>query len=95
MNKDEKAFFDAVKTNEAEEVKKLLDDGADVNSVDEWGETPLMWAARGGWPEMALLLLERGADADAQNEEDDTALTLANRFGNTEVAKLLWRRTNE
>jgi thiol-disulfide isomerase/thioredoxin len=43
-------------------IKALLKAGADVNSLDEDGCTPLMWAAHNNHEENIKLLLEAGAD---------------------------------
>ena len=65
---------DAVNRAEVEEVRKLLDQGADVNAPDSLGETPLMNAAWVGSVEVVLLLLERGASLTDVNREGETAL---------------------
>ena len=43
-------------------VKLLLEKGADVESKDDVGQTPLSWAARGGHKAVVKLLLEKGAE---------------------------------
>jgi len=50
-------------------LKKLLDDGADVNQEDACGKTALMIAARHGELEIAELLLQRGALVDKTTKE--------------------------
>jgi len=39
----------------------LIDNGAEVNAVDECGSTPLHWAAGDGRRDVAELLIQRGA----------------------------------
>jgi len=56
----------------AEQVKKLLDEGMNVN-VSAWGPkskgvTPLHLAAEGGHIGVMDVLLERGADIDARTK---------------------------
>ena len=42
----------------------LLENNADLSSKDNYGRTPLLWAAQGGPAERAKLLREKGADLD-------------------------------
>jgi uncharacterized protein len=60
-----------------EDVRILLEGGADVNARDEIGQTPLMRAVYSVNLEMVNLLLEAGADPNAQTEFESTALSIA------------------
>jgi ankyrin repeat protein/beta-lactamase regulating signal transducer with metallopeptidase domain len=51
-------------------VRTLLEEGADVNAKDEFGCTPLHWAARARSPEVARLLIKNGANVDAASGPD-------------------------
>src|SRR5213596_1124210 len=62
-------------------VRTLAVAGADVNSRDDSGSTPLMAAAQLHLVDMVALLLELGADPRARNEDSDTALHFASRRG--------------
>jgi ankyrin repeat protein len=42
-------------------VKLLLDKGADLQSKDKYGRTPLSWAAEKGHEAVVKLLLKKGA----------------------------------
>ena len=68
---------DAVRTNNVEAVKKYLDRDGDMNAKDERGYTPLLYAARFGWKEIAELLIAKGADVNAKVLEGGTTLHLA------------------
>lgn len=83
-----------------ETLRLLLDCGADVNSQDTKGITPLMFAARGkfaqgrsgataGIVECATLLIDRGAHIDAVDQDGRTTLLYAAREGNERLVKLL------
>ncbi|KAH7303952.1 hypothetical protein B0I35DRAFT_454968 [Stachybotrys elegans] len=48
-------------------VKQLLDEGAEVNTKDEYGDSPLHDACRVGDHELIHMLLECGADLDSRN----------------------------
>jgi ankyrin repeat protein len=56
---------EAVRLNDIVLVKALIDAGADVNAIDELGETPLHVAVVRGYREVASLLIEKGADVNA------------------------------
>ena len=58
-----------------EAVKMLLDLGADVNAVDENGDTAMHGAAYGNYPLVVQLLADRGANPQVWKER--------NRFGRT------------
>ena len=58
-----------------EAVKMLLDLGADINAVDNNGDTPMHGAAYGAYPTVVKLLAERGADPQIWKEK--------NKFGRT------------
>lgn len=63
-----------------EEVRALLEAGADVNAADGDGITPLMAAAMSGCLPLAKFLLEAGANP-----------RLCNKWGMTAQAIALWR----
>lgn len=56
----------AIKKSDLSTVKKLVQEGANVNLPDENGATPLMWAAYKSNLEMVRYLIENGADANTK-----------------------------
>ena len=73
-------------------MKMVLQNGANVNAVDEDGETPLHHAAVVGKVNTMDILLENGADVNAATAHANTTpLHLACRNGHADVAEWLLR----
>ncbi|KAG9398911.1 hypothetical protein AC1031_013995 [Aphanomyces cochlioides] len=70
-------------------VRSLLTHGANVNSTDNHGNTPLYWASLRGHLGTVKELLFSGARVDISNHEDKTALYWASARGNLEIVKIL------
>jgi len=66
----------------------VLDNGADIEARDEFGLTPLMFAA-GQNPQTIKLLLLRGAAPNATDRGGATSLMIAREEGNAEIIQLL------
>ena len=82
-------FLDAVRKRNIENVKELLDMGAQIDAVNKYGRTPLLYAALNGHTDIVKLLLDRGAEVDARDEEGWAPLRRAVNAGITEMTKLL------
>jgi ankyrin repeat protein len=71
-------------------VTQLLDtEKVDVDSRDNYGGTPLWWAAAKGHEAVVKLLLEGRADIDSKDDYGQTPLSRAAASGHGAVAKLL------
>jgi ankyrin repeat protein len=78
-------------------VRMMLDHGADVNSVDPFGRTPLMYAAASDLLplDVVKLLIERGAGVNAKDGHKQagdfglTALDIAKLHGDTPIVEWL------
>ncbi|MSO21285.1 MAG: ankyrin repeat domain-containing protein [Acidobacteria bacterium] len=70
-------LFDAVRRQDMDAVRVLLDQKPDVNARQGDGATALHWAAHRDDLEVAELLIGAGADVNAANEYGVTALALA------------------
>ena len=79
----------AVVRNDKEMVERLLslDVYADVNSVDEDGETPLIVACRKGYADIVKQLIKAGAKVNLQNNEGMSALMACAMNGNKAIAR--------
>jgi len=73
--KKEQAIHSAALNDDLEAMKLLLEKGADVNQVNEYGLTPLIFAtAPDVSEEMVKLLLEKGADPNKGDYKGRTSL---------------------
>ncbi|MCL7390365.1 MAG: ankyrin repeat domain-containing protein [Thaumarchaeota archaeon] len=86
LNED---LIDAAERGYLEEVRRLLDKGADVNARNDWWETPLHHAANGGHLSVVKLLVERGADINARDINGWTPLHYAAQNGYLDVIEFL------
>ena len=89
-------FLDAARKGDAVTVKKLLDEGVDVNTKFRYNATALFYACDHGHLDVVKLLLDRGADMTAKDTfYGFTPLMLATDPAQTkkpahaEIAKLL------
>lgn len=89
-------FQDAARKGDAAAVKKLLDEGVDVNTKFRYNATALFYACDHGHVEVVKVLLDRGADLTVKDTYYGfTPLMLATgpaqkkRPEHTEIAKLL------
>jgi ankyrin repeat protein len=78
--------------NRLEAVRWLFTKGVDCNTVNSFGNTPLMDSIVLNNEEMVALLLENGADPNFQNEFGDTALHKAYESKSSDLIKELLRR---
>jgi ankyrin repeat domain-containing protein 17 len=80
-------------------VRVLMQHGFDINKRDDWGRTPLMWAADHAPLETVHILMDSGADVNAVSgknmngvSSNETALLLARRQKRSDVIDILLRR---
>ena len=83
----------AVFGNDLELAKLFIERGANVNSVDKLGMTPLLWAANIDFGDSAMvdLLVRAGARPDARNRDGLTPLELARKHNHTYLIPSLER----
>ena len=71
------------------EVHRLLYQGADINSKDKYGNTPLIWASLYGHLHVVRILIGRGSDVDLPNNDKSTALMKASQEGHLKIVNEL------
>lgn len=82
-------LLDAAKSGEPEVVATRLREGASVKTRDRFGNTALIYAARGAHFEAARILVESDADTNQANVNGDTPLFEAAGSGNLGLVRLL------
>lgn len=71
-------LLNAAKNGNDAELVKALEEKADVNTVDEYGNTPLHWATENGHAQIVNRLIEAEADMNKTNNRNgETPLMLA------------------
>jgi len=76
--------------NFAEGVLFCLQNGFDPNQTDsEFGTTPLHYACKLNYPDVALVLLQHGANPNAESEIDENPIHCCIQNGNAEMLDLL------
>lgn len=80
----------AVNENKPLVVDFLLNDSdININNLDFYDMTTLMFASSLGHKECVILLLNKGADVNVQTQYGDTALDLAKKYHRDEIVQLL------
>lgn len=85
------SIFDAIRHNDAEGVRSLLDAGVSVNARDCYGCTPLHYVVCGGQKALFELIILRGANVSLKSGDGLTPLESALLCGNFEMAEALVR----
>lgn len=83
------ALIEAAKEGNLEEVRRLLDEGADPNPTTDFQEFALMGAVSNDRPDVVALLLDRGANPNLRDSQGQTALFMAAYQRNTRVVGML------
>lgn len=73
-NQLDQQLHSAVKADERVRCIALIEDGANVNAIGEFGFTMLQWAAINGNSQICTALIEHGANVNATDAWGSTAL---------------------
>ena len=96
------AIMWAASRGKKEIVRLLIENGAEINSKDDWkgnttrpegteGWTEIIFAADSDHEEVVEILIEGGADVNIKSKSGITALSLAKLWKNEEMIKMLKR----
>jgi ankyrin repeat protein len=78
------ALDDAINRAELEEVKGIVEMGANIEARDPLGKTPLMNAAWVAATEIVEFLIKQGADTNALDNDGRSVLELIKEIGHNE-----------
>jgi len=92
VQRPKKDLNQAAVDGELDRVKELVSGGADVNSKNRMGMTPLVVAAMNSRTAVCEFLAANGADLNARDGQGRTALYLAVDRGNKELIELLVKK---
>ena len=88
-------LFEASRAGDADRVKKLFQDGIDIDSEDKFGRTALFYAVGGNHIELTELLIFSGVDVHHRSKGGITALRAVNWGNNSESLQLLLDKGTE
>ncbi len=81
-----------------ETVRYYVEKGDDINAIDSYGWTPLMWASYYRHVNIVNYLLEKGAKPNVQStyaygslQKGSTALMIATYYGHDDIVRLLMK----
>jgi ankyrin repeat protein len=89
---DISSFHMAACVGDLTRVKHLVDEGANVDTKDEFDWTPLCWAASTGQTDVAEFLIANGANVDAKTHFNRTPLHQAAIVGELNLVQLFISR---
>ncbi|KAH7348922.1 hypothetical protein BKA65DRAFT_270252 [Rhexocercosporidium sp. MPI-PUGE-AT-0058] len=84
-----KSLLDAIRYQARAKSLLFLKRGKWVNEQDEFGRTPLIWAAINGWPDVVQSLLELGARPELRDRRNRNAFSYTAEKGWISVLQLL------
>ncbi len=87
-NAMQQALFQAVSERDSDTVRRIIRDGADLDSQDAKGRTALMIATYHNDVETAKALIEAGADVNMQDEMGNSPFLYAGAEGYLDILKL-------
>ncbi|KAF5266835.1 hypothetical protein FOXYS1_2325 [Fusarium oxysporum] len=91
VNQEQTGLLCAI-SNRLDLLKQLVDHGfVNVNHLNEWNESPLLWASRAGHRDVVFHLLDCGADPSVASNEGTTPLHFLSSFDDEDVHEVCRR----
>ncbi|WHY03591.1 ankyrin repeat domain-containing protein [Neobacillus sp. DY30] len=84
----EEQLIQAVKAKEADTVRRLIEEGVDINTQDSEGRTATMIATYNNDAKTAKILIDAGADVNIQDDMENNPFLYAGAEGYIEILKL-------
>lgn len=85
-------ILEAIQNIDIVSLNVLLAEGADINTVDEKGNTALMLASKIGNPRMVKIILAHNPNLNQQNNMGYTALMVASEQGQVHIVEQLLKQ---
>ena len=89
LEKLNKELLNYSKNGDLNGVKQSIERGADVNSKDNDGCTPLHWSSENGYLDIVKYLIDHGADVNRKDNVGWAPLHLSSYFGHLNIVKYL------
>ncbi len=86
------ALMNGIDNRDMNAIKHSLKDGANVNTGNEAGQTPLMSAVSRGYEDIAKILLDHNADVNIKAHDGATALMIASYEGHANLINILMEK---
>jgi len=89
IQSDQDVFYESIIKKDFEELEFLVNNRANVNARDAFGDTPLHDASVVGILDIVKFLVEKGANINAKNDEGETPLLNASIRGYFNIVQFL------
>src|SRR4051812_38051891 len=91
----DKLLLGAARRGNIGRIRRLLDEGAEVNARGDFGYTPLVHASMSGHRDAIRIVLDAGADPSIRTDDGGTALYWVASAGHEDVVRLLLDRGSD
>lgn len=82
----------ALQEEHFDEARRMIEKGAGIHAVNQYGQNPLLVALEAGRMDLAAMLIQAGADVNIRSKMFMTPLRVAAEAGDLEMVKLLLQK---